>query len=84
MPLYTGNTKESRHRKQMQIKTFILVKCPIVQVFQSKRAAFSAHGEKGAVAQLPKQSHVQSECHDSEMLHQVTGANAKPQPSLCI
>lgn len=56
----------------MQIKTFILVKCPVVQVFQSKRAAFSAHGE-GAVAQLPKQSYVQSEGHDSEMLHQDAG-----------
>lgn len=37
MPLYTGNTKESRHRKKMQIKTFILVKCLVVQVFQSKQ-----------------------------------------------
>lgn len=51
---------------------------------EQTRAAFSAHREKGAVAQLPKQSHVQSECHDSEMLHQVAGPNAKPQPCLCI
>lgn len=35
-------------------------------------AAFSAQGG-GAVDQLPKQSHIQSECHDSEMLHQVAG-----------
>lgn len=68
----------------MQIKTFILVKCPVVQVFQSKQEQPSVLTGKVLLLSCPNNPTHKVNVMILKCYTKFQVPDAKPQPCLCI